>query len=61
MAWFMRMWRVQVALWLCYWRAWDRGDRYTYEYCGDRSIFVSIFWILMLFVPFLIAGILWGP
>jgi hypothetical protein len=54
--WLVRMWRVEVALWVCYWRAMERGDRYSYRYCADHSLLVTLFWIAVILLPVLVFG-----
>lgn len=51
--WLVRMWRVEVVLWVCYWRALDRDDRPSYRYCADHSLLVSAFWLIAL-----VAGVM---
>ncbi|WP_425059353.1 hypothetical protein SCACP_40410 [Sporomusa carbonis] len=53
--WLVRWWRVEVALWVCYWGALRRGDKYSYQYCAEHSLLVSAFWIVALGIPYLLA------
>lgn len=51
----VRRWRVELALWECYWDALRRGDQYSYRYYADHSLLVGLFWVLVLCVPFMLA------
>lgn len=43
-----RWWRVEVALWVCYWDALDRKDQPSVRYCADHSLLLSVFWLVAL-------------
>ena len=55
--WLVRWWRVEVALWTCYWDALRRGDRYSYQYCAEHSLLVFAFWLIMLLAPFMLMAL----
>ena len=44
----VRRWRVETALWECYWNALDRDDRPSIRYCADHSLLLSAFWLVAL-------------
>ena len=44
----VRRWRVETALWECYWNALDRDDRPSIRYCTDHSLLLSAFWLVVL-------------
>lgn len=41
--WLIRWWRVEVALFICYFDSLRRGDRESYQYCAQKSMLVSVF------------------
>ena len=41
----VRRWRVELALWECYWGA-PEGDDFSQNYCCEHSWLVSGFWLL---------------
>ena len=41
--WIVRRFRVEVALWQCYWGARRRGDWWSAEYCDRHSVLI---WVL---------------
>lgn len=51
----VRQWRVEAALWVCYWNALDRDDRPSIRYCADHSLLLSVFWLAVL-----IGGLCWS-
>lgn len=44
----VRRWRVEAALWICYWNALERVDRPSIRYCADHSLLLSVFSLVML-------------
>jgi hypothetical protein len=44
----VRWWRVEIALWVCYWNALDQDDRPSIRYCADYSLLISAFWLVAL-------------
>ncbi len=44
----VRGWRVEAALWVCYWNALDRKDQASVRYCADHSLLLSVFWLVVL-------------
>nr|WP_173813074.1 hypothetical protein [Dendrosporobacter quercicolus]NSL49931.1 hypothetical protein [Dendrosporobacter quercicolus DSM 1736] len=43
-----RRWQVEAALWVCYWHALGRDDRYSVRYCAGHSLLLSVFWLVVL-------------
>lgn len=58
--WLVRWWRVETALFFCYFDSWQRGDDYSCRYCANKSIFVSAFWIVVLAIVLCLLGFLFG-
>ncbi|MEM5769755.1 MAG: hypothetical protein AAGU23_11265 [Bacillota bacterium] len=56
--WFVRMWRIEWALWVCYWRALERDDHQSVRYCADHSLLVSVFWLVMILAGTTAFGII---
>lgn len=56
--WLMRWWRVEIALFLCYFDSWQRGDNVSFRYCAHKSKLVSGFWIAIYFMGQFIVGCL---
>ena len=52
--WLVRRFRVEVALWQCYWRA-REYDEYSREYCFEHSWLVCGFWSAV--VIFILLGL----
>ena len=44
----VRRWRVEAALWVCYWNALERKDQASIRYCADHSLLLSVFWLVIL-------------
>ena len=44
----VRRWRVEVALWVCYWNAINRDDQFSIRYCAEHSLLVFAFWLIVL-------------
>ena len=42
--WLVRRVRVELALWDCYWWAWDHRDWDSFDYCEEHSWAVRLFW-----------------
>ena len=42
--WLVRRVRVELALWDCYWWAWDHRDWDSFDYCEEHSCLVRLFW-----------------
>ena len=42
--WLVRRVRVELALWDCYWWAWDHRDWDSFDYCEEHSYLVQLFW-----------------
>ena len=42
--WLVRRVRVELALWDCYWWAWDHRDWDSFDFCEERSWAVRLFW-----------------
>ena len=42
--WLVRRVRVELALWDCYWWAWDHRDWDSFDYCEEHSCLVQLFW-----------------
>ena len=42
--WLVRRVRVEMALWDCYWWAWDHRDWDSFYYCEEHSWAVRLFW-----------------
>jgi hypothetical protein len=42
------MWRIEWALWVCYWNAINRDDQFSIHYCANRSLLVFTFWLVVL-------------
>ena len=49
-SWIVRRFRVEVALWKCYWGARRRGDWWSAEYCGSHSLLLWLFGVLVVAV-----------
>ena len=45
--WLVRRVRVELALWDCYWWAWDHRDWDSFDYCEEHSWVVRIYWRLV--------------
>ena len=45
--WIVRRFRVEVALWQCYWGARRRGDWWSAEYCALHSILLWVMGVLV--------------
>ena len=58
--WLVRRYRVERALWDCYWRAGKRGDWTSYEYCERHSWAVRIYWRLVYYVGSFLLVMLLG-
>lgn len=41
--WLVRRWRVEVALFRCYFEAWRREDTASFTYCKDKKHFCFFF------------------
>ena len=50
---FIRFWRVESALAVCYILAWRRGDRATIQYCLKHRVLVNTFWFTLVLSPML--------
>ena len=42
--WLVRRYRVERALWDCYWWAWDHQDWDSFDFCEEHSWTVRLFW-----------------
>ena len=51
-----RRWRVEVALWVCYWNALGQEDQASLRYCADHSLLLSAFWLVTLVGGLLVFG-----
>lgn len=52
----VRRWRVEAALWVCYWNALDRDDWPSIRYCADHSVLLSVFWLVALISGLMVFG-----
>ena len=52
----VRRWRVEAALWVCYWNAMVRGDRPSIRYCADHSLLLTVFWLVALTGGLIVFG-----
>ena len=46
--WLVRRVRVELALWDCYWWAWDHRDWDSFDYCEEHSWAVRLLGLLIL-------------
>ncbi|WP_434132212.1 hypothetical protein KIAC18_003986 [Sporomusa sphaeroides] len=51
-----RWWWVEVTLWICYWNALARDDRYSSKYCVNHSLLLSVFWAVALVFGLMALG-----
>gem|GEM_PF-2208933 len=51
-----RWWRVEAALWVCYWNALDRKDQASVRYCADHGLLLSVFWLVALISELMVFG-----
>nr|WP_092075114.1 hypothetical protein [Dendrosporobacter quercicolus]NSL49640.1 hypothetical protein [Dendrosporobacter quercicolus DSM 1736]SDN33670.1 hypothetical protein SAMN04488502_1194 [Dendrosporobacter quercicolus] len=51
-----RRWRVEAALWICYWHALGRDDQESVWYCAGHSLLLSVFWLAALAGGLLVLG-----
>jgi len=56
----VRRWRVEAALWICYWNALERDDRPSIRYCADHSLLLSVFWLVVLITIGTVVQLLQG-
>ena len=61
--WLVRRWRVEVALWQCYWwsKKWER-DKYSMWYCYHHSWFVRNYSMILTcggFILFVLGYSFW--
>ena len=52
--WIVRRFRVEVALWQCYWGARRRGDWWSAEYCALHSILLWVMGVLVVAAVFML-------
>ena len=47
----IRIWRVEIALFICYCYAWRRGDQDTIRYCLKHGVLVNLVWGVIALSP----------
>ena len=58
--WISRWWRVEVALFICYFDSLRRGDQTSYRYCAQKSMMVSLFGFVTVVGGLTVIGVLFG-